>query len=155
MNQNTLDQTIDQSLVFGPVINSTDGTIVTAAQTIDLGTGLVNFDIIYRVSNCDIATGDEYYQVNIYGASTAANLAAFTNVSLLSTSYFGSGSMFAATVNKPVGTYIESCNNVTSLGTQTTMEGQVVNYTRFIQMTVSANGTTPTITVQANLVISK
>lgn len=155
MNQNTLDQTLDQSLVFGPVTNTTDGNIVTATQTIDLGTGLVNFDIIYRVSNCDITTGDEYYQVNIYGAAIAADLATLTNVSLLSTSYFGKGLMFAATVNKPLGTYIESCNNITSIGTQTTMEGQVVNYARFIQMTVTANGTTPTITIQANLVISK
>lgn len=155
MNQNTLDQTLDQSLVFGPVTNSVASTTELAGQTIDLGTGLVNFDIIYRVSSCDIADANEYYQVNIYGAPTAADLAAFTNVSILSTSYFGKGLMFGSSVNKPVGTYIESCNNITSLGTQTTMEGQVVNYARFIQMTVATNGTTPSITVQANLVISK
>lgn len=154
MNQNTIDQTLDQSLVFGPVtLNSVASSAST--QIIDLGTGLVNFDIIYRVSICDIASADEYYQVNIYGAPTAADLASATNLSILSTSYFGNGSTFGSSVSKPVGTYIESCNNVTSLGTQTTIEGQVVSYARFIRMTVAANGTTPAITVEANLVISK
>ena len=154
MNQNTLDQTLDQALVFGPVTIAVVG-VAPAVQTIDLGTGLVNFDIIYRITDCDISSGDEYYQINIYGAPTVLDLSNLTNISILSTSYYGKGSTFGSGVNKPLGTYIESCNNITTLGTHTTMEGQVVTYSRFIAMVVTANGTTPSITIQANIVISR
>lgn len=148
MNQNTLDKTLDQALVFGPL--TTTGT-AGAAQTIDLGTGLVNFDVVYRITDCDISNGDEFYQVMIYGGPTAA---AVTD-NILSISSYGKGSQFGSFVNKPLGTYIESCNNTTTLGTHTTMEGQVVTYARFIGMGVVSSGTTPSITIQANIVISR
>ena len=148
MKQNTLDQTLDQALVFGPV--TTTGT-AGAAQIIDLGTGLVNFDVVYRITDCDIGSGDEVYQVIIYGGPTAA---AVTD-NILSISTYGKGSTFGSSVNKPLGTYIESCNNTTTLGTHTTMEGQVVTYARFIGMAVISSGTTPSITIQANIVISR
>ena len=153
MNQNTLDQTLDQALFFGPVTLSIAGA-GAAGQSIDLGTGLVNFDIIYRITNCPFSA-DEYYQINILGAPTALDLSNLTNISILSTSYYGKGSTFGSSVNKPLGTYIESCNNTTTLGTHTTMEGQVVTYSRFIGMLVTANGTAPSITIQANIVISR
>lgn len=156
MNQNTLDQTLDQALVFGPITLNSVG-VAPAGQTIDLGTGLVNFDIIYRITNC-VLSANEYYQINIYGAPSALDLSNLTNISILSTSYYGKGSAFGSGsgwVDKPVGTYIESCNNTTTLGTHTTMEGQVVTYSRFIGMVVIANGTAPSITIQANIVISR
>lgn len=147
MNQNTLDQTLDQALVFGPI--TTTGT-AAASQVIDLGTGLVNFDVVYRISTCVFAT-DENYQLLIYGGPTAA---AVTD-NILSISTYGKGSSFGSSVNKPVGTYIESCNNTTTLGTHTTMESQVVTYARYIGMVVISNGNSPSIVVQANVVISK
>jgi len=152
MNQNTLDQTLDQALVLGPITTTSLGA---ASQIIDLGTGLVNFDVVYRITECDIASGDEQYQVVIYGAPTALDITNLTNLSILSTSTYGKGSGFGSAVNKPLGTYIESCNNITSPGTQTTMEGQVVTYSRFITMGVVSFGTTPSISIQANVVISR
>jgi len=147
MNQNTLDQTLDQALVFGPI---TTTSTVGASQVIDLGTGLVNFDVVYRISTCVLAT-DETYQILIYGGPTAA---AVTD-NILSISTYGKGSMFGSSVNKPVGTYIESCNNTTTLGTHTTMESQVVTYARYIGMAVVVGGTAPSIVFQANVVISR
>jgi len=147
MKQNTLDQTLDQALVFGPI--TTTGT-AGASQIIDLGTGLVNFDIVYRISTC-VLTTDEFYQIVIYGGPTAA---AVTD-NILSFSTYGKGSSFGSLVNKPVGTYIESCNNTTTLGTHATMESQVVTYARYIGMAVVSGGTAPSISIQANVVISR
>jgi hypothetical protein len=147
MNQNTLDQTLDQALVFGPI--TTTGT-AGASQVIDIGTGLVNFDVVYRISTCVLST-DESYQILIYGGPTAATV---TN-NILSLSTYGKGSSFGSSVNKPVGTYIESCNNTTTLGTHTTMEEQVVTYARYIGMAVVSAGVAPSIVVQANVVISR
>ena len=147
MNQNTLDQTLDQALVFGPI--TTTGT-AGASQVIDIGTGLVNFDIVYRITNCAFST-DESYQVVIYGGPTAA---AVTD-NILSFSTYGKGSVFGSVVNKPLGTYIESCNNTTTLGTHTTMEGQVMTYARYIGMAVISFGASPSISIQANVVISR
>jgi hypothetical protein len=147
MNQNTLDQTLDQALVLGPI--TTSGT-AGASQIIDLGTGLVNFDVVYRISTC-VLTTDESYQILIYGGPTAA---AVTD-NILSLSTYGKGSSFGSSVNKPVGTYIESCNNTTTLGTHTTMESQVVTYARYIGMAVVSAGLAPSIVFQANVVISK
>jgi hypothetical protein len=153
MNQNTLDQTLDQALVLGP-ITATGVGVNVATQNIDLGTGLVNFDIIYRLTNCAFST-NESYKIVILGAATVADLSSLANLSILSTTYYGKGSEFESSVNKPLGTYIESCNNTTSPGTQTTMESQVVTYSRFIAMVVTVNGTAPSIVVQANVVISR
>lgn len=157
MNQNTLDQTLDQALVFGPITVTGISQVGPASQIIDLGTGLVNFDIIYRITNCPFSL-NEYYQINIYGAPTASDISNLTNLSVLSTSYCGKGSVFGSGVDKPLGTYIESCNNITTLGTHTTMEGQVVAYSRFIGMLVTSygqSGSSPSITIQANIVISR
>lgn len=128
----------------GLVASSAAATVDSSAKVIDLGTGLVEGDIVIDVSACEVASDDEKYIIGVQISSSATFASDIYEVASLALGASGTaaGDVIAGDVDMGVGQYLLKFRNQIVDGTTkrymrlyTTVSGTVetgINYTAYI-----------------------
>jgi len=137
-----MHKTFDANLEMkdaGLVASSAAATVDSAARILDLGLGLVEGDVIIDVSACEVASGDEVYNIGFQVSSSASFASDIYEVATL---ILGDAAAIPGDVDMVEGRYVLPVKNIIFNGTEkryarlyTTIAGTIatgINYSAYL-----------------------
>jgi hypothetical protein len=114
------------------------GTVGGTAAFADLGGGYAEFDVVIDWTACEVATGNELYDLRIEGSTTSA----FSTVYVLGSIRLGDSSVTGnATDTPPAGRMVIHCNNA---AITSATDGNSASSMRYVRVNGVTGGTIAT-----------